>query len=176
MKRSDDIKEFAIAFSKAQSQFKGATKDSENPFFKSQYADMASVIAAVKDGLANNGFSILQPTSLNAEGYLYIETILLHSSGQFISSEALVPNTDGKPQSLGSALTYMRRYCLQSLLGVASADDDANAAQAGTGQPISQPQKSQGTPEQRKPSPVRVAPQKGDPRPMPPMDFGDIPI
>lgn len=171
MKRSDDLKEFALAFSKAQALFKGATKDSDNPFFKSKYADMASVLAAVKEGLAAHGFSVLQPTSINPEGFHYIETILLHSSGQFISSETFLPSTDGKPQTLGSAMTYMRRYALQSLLGVAAEDDDGNAAQAGSKAPISQPAK----PPIKSATTIKTV-QRQDPRPTPPLDFGDVPI
>lgn len=132
MQKSEDIKELATALAKAQGQMKAAIKDSANPFFKSKYADFAAVVDAIKAPLSANGLSYTQLTDVE-EGGVVIETVLLHSSGQWIMGRLKMPVAkQNDPQALGSAITYCRRYALQSLCGVPSDDDDGNAA---TGKP-----------------------------------------
>lgn len=125
--KSEQINELATALAKAQTEIKPALKDSDNPFFKSKYADLAAVQAACMPYLTKNGLSVVQQVNyVNNETIL--ETTLMHSSGQWIKAIAPVKPTKNDPQGLGSALTYMRRYSLAALVGVSQEDDDGNAA------------------------------------------------
>lgn len=123
MQKSESIKELATALAKAQGEFQAVKKDCENPFFKSSYADLASVVATVKPVMAKYGLSVCQLPSLGAKGPI-VTTVLLHSSGEWLSSELEVPAVKPDAQGIGSALTYGRRYALSAILGVASEDDD----------------------------------------------------
>ena len=129
MNKSDDIKDLAGALCKAQSEMGGASKDANNPFFKSKYADLSSVIRAVKQPFADNGLSYSQ-LPISKDGLVGVTTILMHNSGQWLSSDLLLKPVKGDPQAAGSCLTYCRRYSLQSLAGIPSEDDDGNAASA----------------------------------------------
>ena len=128
MTTSEQVNEIAGALAKAQAGLKGAAKDSANPFFKHNYADLASVWNACRKGLTDNGLSIVQSPS--AEGAIVsLDTMLLHMSGQWIRGTVSVVAKDDSPQAIGSAITYLRRYALQSFVGIAPEDDDAEAAQ-----------------------------------------------
>ncbi len=127
MKNSESIKEIAAALVKAQTEIKAAIKDSANPFFKSKYADLASVIEAVRIPLNKAGISFLQPVS-EAEHGVKVETVLIHTSGEWISESLVMPVSKEDAQGVGSAITYARRYGLQSMCGVPVEDDDGNAA------------------------------------------------
>jgi hypothetical protein len=126
MQRSEAISELAVALSKAQAAIKGAVTDSENPFFKSKYADLASVWEAIRAPLTSNGLSVIQ-TLDEAEGGTVVETTLLHISGQWCSGRQGVRALKQDPQGVGSAITYARRYGLAAIVGVAQIDDDAEA-------------------------------------------------
>jgi len=118
----------ASALLKAQKKMVSATKDSSNPYFKSKYADYGAVLEVVKGPLNDEGFSILQPVSSDSTGH-YVETVIVHESGEYYSSGAMrleLAKTD--MQALGSAITYARRYQLQSLLGVPAEDDDGESS------------------------------------------------
>lgn len=128
--QSADIKELAQALILVQKDLKPAAKDTENPFFGSTYADLTSVWEAIRPLLAANGLSVVQgvtPAEDPARPNIFWTT-LMHSSGQWIRSACplILGKTD--PQSVGSALTYYRRYLLAAMLGVTQADDDGNAA------------------------------------------------
>lgn len=127
--RSESIKEIASALNKAQAEMSGASKSSKNPFFKSSYADLNSVIEAIKTPFHTNGLSYSQFPILE-DGKVGVETMLMHSSGEFISSTLLLPMTKQDPQAAGSAITYARRYSLMSIAGIPAEDDDGNAASA----------------------------------------------
>ena len=115
------------AFVKAQKAFGPALKTSTNPHFRSRYADLSACVEAVIDALNDNGIALLQVTHPCETG-VAVETILMHESGQTISSGVLhVPATKQDAQGYGSALTYCRRYSLM-LLGLAPEDDDGNRA------------------------------------------------
>lgn len=108
----------------AQQAMGAAKKDAVNPFFHSNYADLGSVMEVCKDALNNNGITVLQPVQ---DGY--VETILIHSSGEFMTSYTkIVCKEQNNPQAYGSAITYARRYGLQSLLFIPAEDDDAESA------------------------------------------------
>lgn len=128
MDRSESITELASAFAKAQGAFAGAVRDSVNPHFKSKYADLESVVAAIKPGMSANGLSFVQ-ISHNDAGAASIETIIMHSSGEWLSAGIVsVPTQKNDAHGFGSAMTYARRYSLSAALGVAPEDDDGNGA------------------------------------------------
>ena len=107
----------------------GATKGAANPFFKSKYANLEEVIKVVKDAFSAYGLCFVQ-FPISGEGTAGVETIILHESGEFISNEFLLKCSKADPQGMGSAITYARRYGLQSACGIPSEDDDGNAASA----------------------------------------------
>lgn len=127
MKSSEEINELATALHQAQSQMGGAVKDSSNPFFKSSYADLTSVIKAIKQPFADNGLSYTQFPVSNDNG-VGVATRLMHNSGQWLQMCYTLPIVKADPQAAGSAITYARRYALQSIAGIPTADDDAEAA------------------------------------------------
>ena len=132
MTRSEQINELATALAKAQGEMKGAAKDSENPHFRSKYADLASVREACLGALTKHGLSVPQFPRLTSVGegqwLVEVETTLLHTSGQWMTDTLAVPVTKVDAQGVGSAITYARRYALAAVTGVAPEDDDANAA------------------------------------------------
>jgi len=124
MKTSEQISELAAALAAAQGMMENAVMNRVNPHFKSKYADLAAIFDAARKPLSANGLAIVQTIG---DGVLH--TRLLHTSGQWIASEHPLPMS-GKPQEIGSALTYARRYSLSALIGIAAdEDDDANAAE-----------------------------------------------
>ncbi len=128
MNRSESIVKIATALVKAQSQMGNAIKDAKNPFFKSKYADLNAVREACIPALNANGISVLQPTTV-IDGKLYVETLLLHESGEYISGVyEVVVGKANDPQSLGAAISYSRRYGLQSMVNIGADDDDAESA------------------------------------------------
>src|SRR5574340_169669 len=129
MNKSESIGKLAEALAKAQSVMKFAKKDSTNPYLKSKYADLAAVVEAIKAPLSDNGLSYVQSTDIADDGAVIIETTLMHSSGEWISSRLRMKPIKDDPQSVGSAVTYGRRYGLQALVGIPADDDDGEAAQ-----------------------------------------------
>lgn len=116
------------AFIAAQKQFGPALKSSTNPHFRSRYADLSACVEAVIDALNDNGIGLMQQTHPSRDG-VAVETILMHESGQTISSGVLhVPASKQDAQGYGSALTYARRYSLMATCGIAPEDDDGNRA------------------------------------------------
>lgn len=127
--QSEDIKDLAMALCKAQSEMIFAIKSSENPFYKSKYADLSSVWDVCRSPLTKNGLCVVQQVDgLSQNGEIILNTILMHSSGQWVKSVILMKLIDNKPQTYGSTLTYARRYGLSSLVGVIQDDDDGNQA------------------------------------------------
>ena len=134
MKQSESIKELATALCLAQAAMGGAVKESKNPFFKSSYADLTSVIKVVKEPFADNGLSFVQ-LPVSGETYVGVTTMLMHTSGEWLQSEYMLPMTKRDPQAAGSTITYARRYALQSLVGIPSVDDDSELAMFRGGTP-----------------------------------------
>ncbi len=136
--KSTELNELFSAMSLAQSEIKVAIKDSSNPFFKSSYANLQSIIEASRPALCKNKLSVLQQIT-SEEGQDYLVTMLCHASGQWISSRMRITPAKQDVQSLGSYITYLRRYSYASLIGVydGQEDDDGNAAvQESTIQPL----------------------------------------
>ena len=130
MNRSEHIGGLAKALATAQGQIEDAVKSKTNPHFRSAYADLAAVRAAIQKPLSENGLAYTQLLSTSADG-LTIETMLIHGdSGEFISEALTLPLAQPSSQAIGSAASYGRRYSLMAILGIAADDDDGNAAQA----------------------------------------------
>lgn len=130
MKTSEQINELATALSKAQGEIRGAKKDSENPFFKSKYSDLASVWEAIRVPFSDNGLSVIQATEPTEAEEVIVTTRIMHASGQWYEFTTTIPVSKSDAQGYGSALTYCRRYGLAAAAGVAQIDDDGNAAAA----------------------------------------------
>ena len=129
MKQSESITDLATALCLAQAEMGGAIKDSNNPFFKSSYADLTSVIKVIKEPFAKWGLSFVQLPVTSAGGNgVGVSTMLMHKSGQWLQGEYLLPMDKVTPQGAGSAITYARRYALQALVGIPSVDDDSELA------------------------------------------------
>ena len=129
MKHSESIAALAGALAKAQLQIEPASKNATNPHFRSHYADLASIWDACRGPLNTNGLSIVQFPCDGEVGRTGLCTMLLHSSGEWISEVVTTRSQKDDPQGLGSALTYLRRYALAAVVGVtATEDDDGNAA------------------------------------------------
>jgi len=129
MSQSEQINELASALAKAQGEILPAIKDCANPFFKSKYADLNSVWNACRQPLSKNGLSVTQTFDTNGE--MYLITTLMHSSGQWISSKLPVVTVKKDAQEYGKAITYMRRYALSAIVGVAPDDDDDGNSASG---------------------------------------------
>ena len=130
MDRSETIGALAAALAKAQGSMVAARKGEPNPNFRNiRYADLAEVVATIKGPLSENGLAYTQGTILG-DGILGVETMLMHASGEWISSAIWLGLANVTPQVVGSATSYGRRYGLQAIVGQASdVDDDGNAAQ-----------------------------------------------
>lgn len=134
-------KSIAAAFVKAQKGFAPALKTSTNPHFKSKYADLSACVEAVIDSLNDNGISLVQMTH-DTESGVKVETVLIHESGEIITSGILhVPASKQDPQGYGSALTYARRYSLMAACGIAPEDDDGNYASKPKEKPVNREEK-----------------------------------
>jgi len=127
MNTSESIKNLSLALTKAQSEMGGAIKDSKNPFFKSSYADLTSVIKAIKEPFANNGLAYIQ-MPINDGHDVGVSTRLIHESGEWIEERFTTPLQKIDPQSVGALLSYYRRFCLQAMAGIPSVDDDGQSA------------------------------------------------
>lgn len=122
VERSVSIVEIAKSLSKFQSSLTNVVKEAENPFFKSSYATIANIIETIRKPLGDNGLSFAQfPIEDNR-----LVTLVMHSSGEYFQSVLKMFPKDTTPQAQGSAMTYMRRYALTSILGIATEDDDGN--------------------------------------------------
>lgn len=146
--QSENINELITALSKAQGELKPAIKDSKNPHFNSMYADLNSVWSACREPLSRNNLSVVQTVETIGEN-MSLVTMLAHASGQWIKSSLpiILPKSDteidryGKERKinklhvLGSALTYLRRYSLASIVGIATDEDDDGNSYAQKGEP-----------------------------------------
>ena len=145
MNQSETITKLSAAFTKAQAEMSGAVKDSANPFFKSRYADLESVIKAIKEPFAKYGLAYTQ-FPVNDDKGVGVVTRLIHESGEWLECGYTLPlgfvKKDGvveprlDPQSAGSAITYARRYALQAMAGIPAVDDDAEMAMGRTQKPV----------------------------------------
>lgn len=123
--------QLAAALALAQGEMLPAAKDAKNPFFQSKYADLSSVWESIRAVLSKNGLAVVQVIDLTPgeKPVQVLKTMLIHKSGEFITSQYLIQPAKNDPQGVGSAITYARRYALSALVGVvADEDDDGEAA------------------------------------------------
>ena len=137
----------AGALAKAQAEMGKALKHNTNPAFRSKYADLGSVMDACLPALNKHGIAVVQPTIDDAEGR-YVETVLLHESGETLRCRVPLIVQKNDMQGYGSAVTYARRYGLMCMAGIAPEDDDGNAAAEAA------PKREEAP---RGPSPARIA-------------------
>ena len=143
MNKSESIQNLSAALSKAQAEMPAIKFDSKNPFLKNDYASLGAIIAGARPVLAKHGLSVSQLT-FGEDGVAGVETVLMHTSGEWISSSISMPIGDEKGKSnaqvAGSIVTYLRRYSLASILGIYSDEDgDGNKVEPER-KPKSQPQ------------------------------------
>ena len=145
--QSETIGALAAALAKAQGEIHPAMKDRTAKITQTagyEYATLTSLWESARAALSANGLAVTQVTDFDANGEIVLLTTLLHSSGEWIGGVYPIRTTDTKPQTLGSALTYARRYAFGALVGLTSDDDDdGNAAQNGT---QAKPQQAQAQP------------------------------
>ncbi len=131
MKRSEMINEISKAMANAQGEMEPALKSSKNPFFKSNYADLAAIMESIKVPLKKNDLSVWQDVITNEKG-ISVCTMVSHSSGQWIEFGPLeIALAKRDAQSVGSAITYAKRYALSAAVGVVSDNDDDGEAAMG---------------------------------------------
>ena len=146
MKQSETIAKIATALATVHGLVEPIVKDRVNPHFRSTYATLDAMMASVRPLLAGHGLSIVQggagPVS-NSDGNIVgvsVETMLAHSSGEFITSVIVLPLDKASAQAVGSAITYGRRYGVAALLALTTEeDDDGQAATPPVSRPVAQP-------------------------------------
>lgn len=174
MKSSENIANLAAALSIVQQHITPVVKDRTNPHFRNNYATLAAIMESVRPLLAGHGLSIVQgggsPVSNNDGNVIGIavETMLLHSSGEYITSAIVLPVERPSPQTIGSAITYGRRYGVAAVLALTTEeDDDANHATAANANPTATRSQAGGTapagaaPSPTAPSTAPTAPSTG---------------
>lgn len=157
MSQTENIKELITALSKAQGSMKPAVFNKVNPHYKSKYADFASCMDACRNPLAENGIVVTQYCEL-LNDKLNLVTMLAHTSGQWMTSYFPVFTANNNMQSLGSAISYAKRYALTAALGIVAdeeVDDDAEAAD-GRNNPPQEYKKTQAPVKQK----VQAVPQR----------------
>ena len=162
MQKSESIATLAKALAKAQGEMENASKNSQNPHFRSKYADLAEIINTVRPILSKHGLSVTQFPSFDGT-LAHVETIIAHESGEWMSGTTSSPVQKADPQGIGSATTYLRRYSLAAVCNLAQEDDDANAASKTPKQPAQQPQR----PSAQAPKPAPAARPAAQAKPVP---------
>lgn len=128
MKTSDTIGKISADLAKAQSVLKNPGKDAVNPHYRNEYLTLGSGLNVIRDTLSKHNIAFIQATRIDGD-ILILETRLTHSSGEWLEAEYPVCRFPAKPQEMGSAMTYAKRYALFSFVGIAGEDDDdGNAA------------------------------------------------
>lgn len=145
--RSESLNELFCALAKAQAEMQVAELSSANPFFKSKYADFTTIVKASRPALTKNGLCVIQQILPN-DAYGVLHTVLGHSSGQYIESQVDIKPIKADVQSLGSYITYLKRYSYSALVGITTGeeDDDGEAAMDRHKEVAKQPAKSYNPP------------------------------
>lgn len=130
-KQSESIVNIAKAMIDFNSKVGTIKKDGMNPHFKSKFATLESIISGIKKPLQESKLSYVQMPS----GENCLVTILMHETGEFMQSSVKMEPKTNDPQGQGSAITYMRRYSLSAMLGLATEDDDDGNAATKPGKP-----------------------------------------
>lgn len=137
MNKSETIAELSKAFAKTQKEMKQPLKDANNPFFKSKYVPLENVVEAITESASKNGLSFTQYPSSDEAGNVTVGTLVMHESGEWIEYDPIkMKPVKNDPQSIGSAITYAKRYALSAIFGITSdQDDDGNEATQAKKQP-----------------------------------------
>jgi hypothetical protein len=133
--QSENIAELAAALAKAQAEIGGVHKDAANPYYKSSYSTLSNVWETVKPPLTKHGLSVVQMPGSDERGY-YVQTQLMHGSGQWIRSTTYMKPAKEDPQGIGSLISYARRYALQAMVMACPDDDDGEAAMGRASKPV----------------------------------------
>lgn len=138
MNTSPQIDKIVPALIAVKSKLQAVIKSANNPFFKSKYATLEAHLEAVEPLLAENGLVLTQPTGIHeTSGQSIVSSILMHISGQYISSFMPLASKDpNDAQKLGSAITYGRRYTLGALFSMATESDDDGESAVGRGKGV----------------------------------------
>ena len=123
MEQTNHIKDFMAG----QSSLETAIKNSSNPFLKNKYADIQEILDKVKSAFHENNYIIVQEGGADENGE-FIDTKLIHTSGNLFNCKIYLQYKKGDMQSLGGAITYARRYGLLSVTGIPVDDDDGTSA------------------------------------------------
>ena len=126
------VDKIAAALCKVQGELDVARKDKRNPFYKNSYADLAEIMSVARKPLCKHGIAVTQLCQpCGIDGRTCLGTVLMHTSGQCISSTYPLNPVKVDPQGVGGAVTYARRYALGAILGIVSdgEDDDGETAQ-----------------------------------------------
>lgn len=156
MQRSESIADIAAALALAQAEIENATKNAANPHFRSRYADLAEVLNTARPVLAKHGIAVVQSTSY-ADKLVHVDTLLTHKSGQWLESHASAPIGKDDVQGVGSVTTYLRRYSLAAMVGIAQEDDDGESAVRSPPQKAAPVQPAEVKPRKRVASPAAKA-------------------
>ena len=125
MNKSESITELSKAMAGFQKEVKQPFKDKSNPFFKSKYVPLESVVEAINDIAPKHGLSFTQWALNNENGTVGIATLLMHTSGEFIEYDPVfIPAEKQTPQGYGALITYLKRYTLSAIFGITSDEDD----------------------------------------------------
>ena len=119
--------ELFAALAKAQNAVENATKGSVNPHFKNRYADLAEVLNTVRPVFSGFGLSIIQNPSFDGT-LVSVTTALCHEGGGYITGIASCVPAKADAPGIGSSSTYLRRYSLSAVAGIAQEDDDGQSA------------------------------------------------
>lgn len=148
MRHSDQINEIAAALAKAQGAMSHAVKDRTNPHLSNKYATLAACIDAVRGPLSAQGIALVQSGTLRDDGAVHVTTMLVHASGQWFAADTLISAGGAKgvtnAQSIGSAITYGKRYGLMAMVGISSEDDDDDGNNASRTPARSEPAPARG--------------------------------
>jgi hypothetical protein len=180
MQTSESIGELITALAQAQGEFKAVPKSRENPHLHNKYATLDGVIATIRGPLSKNGLAFVQPLA-TTNGSCWLETRILHKSGEWIATEAEIPEWAGNRgvnalQSFGGALTYMRRYMLTSMLGINAEEDiDGNGGNGGNGEK-SKPEAKKKTTQRARATPTATTDTTKQPEALPPEKWASIPV
>lgn len=173
MKHSDSIAHLAPALASVQGKIETIPFDAENPHFKSKFASLTAILEYLRPLLVAEGLSMVQGGAIphtREDGLvtaITVETTLVHSSGEWLSTGITVPLAKSDPQGAGGALTYGRRYSLSALLALATDEDDdgASTSRPAARKPAAEPQRSPS------PAPARTAVSNAKAAGFPPEQF-----
>ena len=142
-KQTESIAKLTEALVKAQAVMETASKDADNPFFKSKYTTLAGCWDVARKPLSDNGLAVIQTTTFEEGNSVIVETTLSHVSGEWVRGALKMPLVKLDPQAVGSAITYARRYALSAMVGIVSDDDDGESAMGHTPTPQAKPVQAQ---------------------------------